>query len=142
MITLQGLPKSIDVLIHEVDFNPTKGGIMHVDLYAVEAGKEITTDVQLEFVGESPVEKVGGMVSKILHEVEVTCMPSVLPAHIEVDISSLTAVDEKIHVSDLVVPKGVVIENEPTDVVALAVAGGASEEAEEAEAAEATPAAA
>lgn len=129
IVVLQGLKKPVEVLIHDVDFSPTKGGIQHVDFYAVEAGKEITTNVTLEFVGESPVEKVGGMVSKIMHEVEVVCMPSVLPAHITVDISTLVDIDQKIHVSDLVLPKGVTIENDPTDVVALTVSGGAEEEA-------------
>lgn len=122
IIQLTGLEKPIDVLVHSVDFSPTQGGIMHVDFYAVEKGKAITAHVGLEFVGESEVEKKGGLISKILHEVEVTCMPEVLPAHITVDISILTAFDQKIHVSDLVVPKGVVIENQAEEVVVLAAA--------------------
>lgn len=118
IIQLTGLAKPIDVLVHSVDFSPTQGGIMHVDFYAVEKGKAITAHVGLEFTGESEVEKKGGLISKVLHEVEVTCMPEVLPAHITVDISVLTEFDQKIHVSDLVIPKGVVIEN-PADEVVL-----------------------
>ncbi len=122
IIQLTGLAKPIDVLVHSVDFSPTKGGIRHVDFYAIEKGKAITAHVGLEFVGESPVEKKGGLISKILHEVEVTCMPDVLPAHITVDISVLTEFDQKIHVSELVIPKGVVIENHADEVVVLAAA--------------------
>jgi len=122
IIQLTGLSKPIDVLVHSVDFSPTKGGIMHVDFYAVEKGKPITTQVALEFVGESEVEKKGGLISKVLHEVEVTCMANVLPAHITVDISVLTEFDQKIHVSDVVVPNGVVIENPADEVLVIAVA--------------------
>lgn len=128
IVVLQGLKNPVEVLIHDVDFSPMRGGIQHVDFYAVEAGKEITTDVTLEFVGESPVEKIGGMVSKIMHEVEVVCMPNVLPAHLTVDISVLTEIDQKIHVSDLVLPKGVTITNDSQEVVALTVSAGAEEE--------------
>lgn len=123
IIQLTGLAEPIDVLVHSVDFSPTQGGIQHVDFYAVEKGKAITTPVSLEFVGESEVEKMGGLISKVLHEVEVTCMAEVLPAHITVDISTLTDVDQKIHVSDLVVPKGVVIENSADEVVVMSTAG-------------------
>jgi len=122
IIQLTGLSKPIDVLVHSVDFSPTQGGIMHVDFYAVEKGKAITAHVSLEFVGESEVEKKGGLISKVLHEVEVTCMPDVLPANITVDISTLTEFDQKIQVSDLVVPKGVVIENHADEAVVIAVA--------------------
>jgi large subunit ribosomal protein L25 len=131
VVTLVGLPKPIEVLVHSVNFNPVQGGIQHVDFYAIEQGKEMTTHVALEFVGESAVEKGGGMVSKILHEVEVTCMPDVLPAHLTVDVSQLTEIDQKIHISDLTLPSGVKIHAAADDVVALAVAGGRDEVDEE-----------
>lgn len=134
IITLAGLDAPIEVLVHDVSFNPTKGGITHVDFYAIERGKEMTTNVPLEFVGTAPVEKSGGMVSKILHEVEVTCRPSNLPSHIDVSLEVLTAVDGKIHVSDLVLPAGVVVTNDPEEVVALAT--GERDTAEEDEVSE------
>jgi large subunit ribosomal protein L25 len=120
IIQLTGLDKPTDVLIHDVDFSPSKGGIIHIDFYAVEKGKAITASVALEFVGESPVEKLGGSINRVLYDVEVTCMPEVLPAHISVDISGLTEFDQKIHVSDLVVPKGVVINNPADETVVVA----------------------
>jgi large subunit ribosomal protein L25 len=141
IIMLKGLPNPVEVLVHDVDFSPTKGGIMHVDFYAVEAGKEITTHVALEFIGESPAEKTGAMVSKIMHEVEVTCMPNVLPSHIDVDISMLTEVDQKIHISDLKLPKGVTVENDAHDVIALVAEGGDDGDSEAAEVTEAPAAA-
>lgn len=130
VITLKGLDKPLDVLVHDVSFNAVRSEIQHVDFYALEVGKEITTDVPLEFVGESVVEKIDGMINKVLHEVEVTCQPADLPHNIEVDISVLTEIDAKILVSDLVVPKGVKIETLATEVVAIVV-GAREEEPEE-----------
>ncbi len=122
MITLKGaglkVPK--DVLVHDVSFDARRGGVIHVDFYAVEAGKEITVDIPLEFVGEAPALKQGGTLTKVLHEVEVTCMPGNLPKEIIVDISVLDDFEKQIHVRDLIVPAGVTIENDGDEVVALA----------------------
>ena len=131
IIQLTGLAKPVDVLIHEVDFSAARGGIIHVDFYAIEKGKAITAHVGLEFTGTAPVEETGGVISKILYEVSVTCMPDVLPAHITVDLSFLTEIDQKIHVSDLVIPKGVVIDNGADEVVVMATAARVEEVSDE-----------
>jgi len=119
LINLVGLGDQIEVLVHDVAFNPAKGGVLHVDFYAIEKGKEITVHVPLEFIGEAPATKTNGSLTKVLHEVEVTCKPSALPQHIEVDVTGLDSFEKQIHVKDLVVPAGVKIGNNPEDVVAL-----------------------
>lgn len=119
IIVLEGIGAPVEVLIQDVSFDSTRGGIQHVDFYAIEAGKELTVDVPLEFIGEAPATKLGGSLTKVLHEVEVTCRPADLPQHIDVDVSSLVDFEAQIHVRDLVVPKGVKIENDPEEVVAL-----------------------
>ena len=119
VITLEGLASPKDVLVQDVAFDPRRGGIIHVDFYAVEAGKEITVHIPLEFVGEVPALKLGGTLTKVLHEVEVTCTPQNLPQHITVDLTALVDFEAQIHVKDLVVPKNVKIENDPEDVIAL-----------------------
>jgi len=130
IIELTGLEEKIEVLMKEVAFSPVKQLVTHVDFYAIERGKDITTNIALEFIGEAPVEEAKeGTVTKVMHEVEVTCRPSVLPSHIDVDISVLKSVEDKIHVSDLKVAEGVHINAEPEDVVA--VISVAREEVEE-----------
>ncbi len=119
IIVLEGIGEPVEVLIHDVSFNAEKGGIEHVDFYAIEAGKELTVDVPLEFIGEAPATKQGGSLTKVLHEVEVTCRPADLPQHIDVDVSTLVDFESQIHVRDLVLPKGVKVENDPEEVVAL-----------------------
>ena len=130
IITLTGLKENTEVLVHDISFDPVRGGASHIDFYAIERGKELTTDVPLEYVGEAPAAKRGGTLTKVLHEVEVTCRPSALPKHIEVDVSTLAEFDSQIHVRDLVLPEGVVIENDPNEVIALVQA--VEEEVEEA----------
>lgn len=119
IISLEGVGESLEVLIHDVAFDPVKSMVRHVDFYAIERGKELTVDVPLEFVGASPVDENDGVLTKVLHEVEVTCRPSNLPHSIDVDVSVLTEVDAQIKVKDIVLPEGVKIENDPEDVVAI-----------------------
>ncbi|MFT7644595.1 MAG: large subunit ribosomal protein L25 [Candidatus Paceibacteria bacterium] len=136
-VELTGLEESIEVLIKKVEFNPVKQQVLHVDFYAVERGKEMTTTVALEFIGEAPVEKSGaGSVTKVLHEIEVTCMPRDLPSHIDVDISVLASVEDKIHIGDLKVPKGVTIEVDVEDSVAVVSAARTHDEPEDEKATE------
>jgi large subunit ribosomal protein L25 len=130
VITLEGLDTPKEVLVHDVAFDPTRGGATHVDFYAIEAGKELTLHVPLEFIGEAPALKQGGTLTKVLHEIEVTCVPANLPQHIDVDISALDSMEAQIHVKDLKIPAGVTVENDPEDVVVLVQA--VVEEAEEA----------
>lgn len=118
IIQLEGLDEEAEVLVHDVSFDPVKGGVLHVDFYAIEKGKEINTSVPLEFIGEAPVTKQGSTVNKILHEVEITCRPSALPQHIDVDISTLIDDESHILVSDLVLPDGVTVDNNQEDVIA------------------------
>lgn len=120
IVQLAGLTSPVEVLIKSVDFHPVKQYVTHVDFYAFEIGKEMTTHVALEFIGEAPVEESkAGSITKVLHEIEVTCLPSNLPSHIDVDISSLVNVEDKIHISDLKAPQGVVIEGDPEDPVVV-----------------------
>jgi large subunit ribosomal protein L25 len=133
IITLKGLDQEVEVLIHDVAFNAERGGIEHIDFYAIERGKELTTNVALEFINEAPAEKTGATVNKVLHDVEVTCRPSDLPSHLDVDISVLVDEDSQIRVSDLKLPTGVKIENDPEDVVVNVIAAREEEEEDVAE---------
>ncbi len=120
VITLTGLEKSIDVLIHDVTSRQFVGGVHHVDFYAFATGKDVTAHVQLEFTGEAPVEEVGGTVNKVMYQIEVTGKPNDLPEKITVDLSVLKVAGDQIHVGDLKMPKGVTVENPAEDVIAVA----------------------
>ena len=130
VVELTGLDKPVEVLIKDVVFSPIKGGIVHVDFYALEMGKEITTHVQLHFINEAPAAKDGSVIDKVMHEITVTCKPNALPAHIDVDLALLTTAGAKIHISDLVKPKGVTFNHEAGEVVAVAAEARIAEKEE------------
>ena len=130
IIELQGLDETVEVLVHAVDFHPSKGGIQHVDFYAIERGKDMTTTVPVTMTGEAPIEKSGGMVNQVLHEVTVTCRPSNLPKEITVDISGLAEAGAQITIADLGALDGVVIDHEADEIIAV-TQGAREEEPEE-----------
>ncbi|MBI5400866.1 MAG: 50S ribosomal protein L25 [Candidatus Yonathbacteria bacterium] len=109
-----------DALIHEVSVNPATDKIVHADLYLIEKGKSITVDVPLMFEGISPaVKNLGGVLVKVMHEVEVEAMPRDLPHELKVDISKLTSFEDQITVRDLVLPQGVKVTAGEDEIVAL-----------------------
>ena len=106
------------VLIHELQNDPLKNKVTHVDFYEVDLTKKVTTNVELEFVGEAPVVKnLGGIVIKHLDEIEIECLPGDLIKEFKIDISGLTDFDSAIHIKDLQISDKIEILNEPDDVV-------------------------
>ncbi len=114
---------NIDALIHEVQVDPVTDEPIHVDFLAIDMKKKIKVKVPLEFVGVSNAVKsaIGNLV-KVLHEVEVEALPADLPHNLSVDISKLEGLSDQVFVSDIKLPAGVVVINNPTDVVASIVA--------------------
>jgi large subunit ribosomal protein L25 len=110
--------KKLEALIREVDTDPVKGELRHADFYILEKGKKVQIDIPLEFVGEAPCVKLGGIVVKVLHEMKVEADPKNLPHVIEVDISSLTTLESHIAVKDLKLGAGVVAIEGADEVVA------------------------
>ncbi|MEP7183342.1 MAG: 50S ribosomal protein L25/general stress protein Ctc [Betaproteobacteria bacterium] len=129
------------VLLRDVQMHPFKNEILHVDFQRIDEAKKIHVKVPLHFAnGEnSPaVKESGAIVSHVLTELDITCLPKDLPEFIEVDLSALD-VGQSIHVSGMQLPAGVaaVRHGKLDPVVATAVVPRAHTEAEET----ATPAA-
>jgi large subunit ribosomal protein L25 len=96
-------------ILRDLQRHPSKPQILHIDLQRVRVDEEIRVNVPLHFMGEesSPgVKQQGGVVSHMLTEVEVECLPENLPEYIAVDVSNLQ-LNEAIRLSDLVLPQGV-----------------------------------
>ena len=131
VITIKGLGEDKDALIHEVDFDAVTGIPTHADFYAIEKGQTVTVSVPLEFEGVSPaVKDLGGILVKVMHELEITVQPKDLPQHITVDISKLATLEDQIKVKDLSLPASAELEADMEDVVAMVSV--AQEEPEEA----------
>jgi len=120
VISLVGLGEAKDALIHDVEFDILTGTPIHADFYAIQKGQTVTVSVPLEFEGVSPaVKELGGILTKVMHEIEIECEPKDLPQHIVVDISKLAELDSQIHVKDLTLPASAKISAEMEDVVAM-----------------------
>lgn len=127
-------------LIRDADFEPRKNQLRHLVFNAIEQNKPVETEVPVIFSGDAEAEKAGLMVLRQIESVVVKALPSDLPDEVRVDVSGLAAVGDKLHVSDIIVPKGVEIITEPEHAVAV-VEESRAHAAEEAEAAEAAEAA-
>lgn len=111
--------ENIDVLIHEVQVDPITDEPIHVDFLAIDMKKKIRVQVPLEFTGVSNAVKNGiGNLVKVLYEVEIEALPIDLPHNLVVDISKLETLQDNIVVSDIKLPVGVTVINNPSDVVA------------------------
>ncbi len=112
--------KKVDVLIHDVQFDPVKSFPLHVDFLAVDMNKPVEVTIPLEFTGVAPAEKSGlGTLVKALHEVEIKALPKDLPHNFVIDISSLNTLEDKIHVRDIKLGSGVTMLTDAEEIVAL-----------------------
>jgi large subunit ribosomal protein L25 len=113
---------SVKVIVKEVQKHPFKNVIYNVDFHQVDMSQKITTEIPLEFVGESRAKKEqGALIMQNLDTVEVECLPADLVNSIEVDLSSLNDFGDSIHVKDLKVPAGMEILQELDEVVVSAI---------------------
>jgi large subunit ribosomal protein L25 len=106
-VTLEGIEQK--VVLKDLQRHAFKPRILHVDLMRVSAKEKITMSVPLHFKGETlapGVKDEGGVLTKLLNNVEVRCLPAALPEYIEVDVSRL-GMDESILLSQLNLPQGV-----------------------------------
>lgn len=94
-------------LIREIQRHSFKRDILHIDFQELVAGEKVTVSVPLVFVGTATgVREGGGVLDEVMRELEITCDPSNIPNHIDVDVSNV-AVGHSLHVRDIVVPEGV-----------------------------------
>jgi len=97
------------VLLRAVQWHPYKQQVMHIDFQRVDADHVITMKVPVHFMNAevSPAVKLGGaIISHVLNEIEISCLPAKLPEFIEVDLSEVS-IGQVIHVSQVPMPEGV-----------------------------------
>ncbi|MEK7065901.1 MAG: 50S ribosomal protein L25 [Patescibacteria group bacterium] len=122
VISLVNGSTNVDVLIHDVVFDPVTDEPTHADFYAVDKDKKVSVSVPIVFTGEDIAAKSGGVVVKVLHELEVEGLPKDLPHNITVDVSPLSAIGAHISIKDIIVPSGVIIKMGLGEAVALLAA--------------------
>lgn len=97
------------VLLRDFQMHPWKQQVLHVDFQRVDPNRKIHMRVPLHFMNQEMSEGVklgGGVLSHIMNDLDVQCLPDALPEYIEVDVGNLK-VGETLHVQDLALPPGV-----------------------------------
>jgi large subunit ribosomal protein L25 len=117
-IKLDDDPDTRAAIIRDLQYDPVSESILHVDLQEVSMDRLITVTVPVHSVGEAAgVKDQGGILEMILREVQVSCLPRLIPQRIEADVAALM-IGTVLTVSSLVAPEGVRILNDPGQAVA------------------------
>jgi len=95
-------------IIKDIQIDPLTGQILHIDFYEISMDHKLTVDVPVHFVGSPEGIELGGELQIMKREVSISCLPSILPDHIAVDISSLK-VGEALRIKDLPLTEGMTI---------------------------------
>jgi large subunit ribosomal protein L25 len=123
-------------LPRQVQRDPLRGDLTHVDLLLVRRGEKVSVDIPLVLVGESQGARTGGILDQQMTVLSVEAEATHIPDHIDVDAGLLTEVGSSIHAKDLKLPEGLTLLADP-DALIVQILGAISEEQFEAEMAEA-----
>ena len=109
ILTLDLEGKKEAVLLRSFNMHPFKLQVQHIDFQRVAKDRKIHMKVPLHFINaeqSQAVKEQGGVVSHVLNELNITCLPDDLPEFIEIDMSAAT-VGYSVHAKDILLPKGV-----------------------------------
>jgi large subunit ribosomal protein L25 len=106
------------VIVRDLQRDPLKESLLHADLYRISMDVEITVSVPIVLQGISrEVSDVGGVINQLLHEVEIQCLPGLIPHELTIDVAHL-GIGEVLHVRNLPVPQGIQVLADSEEVVA------------------------
>jgi large subunit ribosomal protein L25 len=117
------------VMVHGIQIDPRYRRLLHVDLFALKSGEEVTVEVPLHTTGEAyAATKLGGTLLHTVDRVRVRALPEKLPESFEISVESLVDFDVAIHMRDVVLPAGVTLLSDPDEIVAKVIPQRAVEE--------------
>jgi large subunit ribosomal protein L25 len=100
--------KQEKAVLKDLQRNPAKPRILHMDLLRVSETEKLHMNVPLHFINEdiAPGVKEGGLVSHLMNNLEITCLAKDLPEYLEVDLANVE-LGHSLHISDVLMPSGV-----------------------------------
>lgn len=123
VVVLKTPNENLNTLIHDYSLDPIKNTIIHADFLIIDMKKEVIVNLPIEFINESPAEKQGlGILTKVMHELEIKGLPKDLPHNITVDISNLFNLGDQIHAKDIKMPSNITLITNANDVVVAVTA--------------------
>jgi large subunit ribosomal protein L25 len=116
-LAIDGTPRR--TLIREIQRDPVRRVILHVDFMELVAGETVTVEVRIAYEGTPAGVKVGGGIfEEVLHELEIEVDPGNIPDRLVVDISELQ-IGHSLHVSDIALPEGVQLVTDPEVTICI-----------------------
>ena len=104
------------VILKDYQSHPLKELWVHVDFLEVDITKSVKVSVNVNLVGKSAGEKMGGLVNQVIKSLHVECLPEDIPQSVDVDITDLE-LGQVLHVSDLIVSDQIKVLHRPNEAV-------------------------
>ena len=102
IISLSAGDASQSTIIKDIQYHPVRGEMLHVDFHRIDLARKIVVEVPIHATGSAVGVRISeGILEQMLHELEVECLPTDIPDHIEIDVSDLD-IGDSLHVSDIV----------------------------------------
>ena len=110
-------------ILKDYQVDKVRGGVVHVDLQEVRLDQTIIASVSVHLTGgeDAPGVREGGVLSQPLREIQVEALPLEIPEHIDLDVSHM-ATGDTLRISDIAVPEGTTLLDDPETVVATVTA--------------------
>jgi large subunit ribosomal protein L25 len=105
-------------ILKDVQFHPVTDKPVHFDLIAIKEGETIDIEVSVHITGNAIGVREGGVLQHILHKLEIECLPSNIPSHIDVDVSNLN-INDSIKVGDLKIENVKILNDENSPIVSV-----------------------
>lgn len=119
------------VVIKDLQNDPVRGTVQHVDFYEVSMDREIEMVTVVSLEGEAERESDGGIVNLILRELNISCLPSSIPDNLVVDVSGMV-IGDSVTIADITIPEGVTVNHDLDEIiVTISVPAAEEEETEE-----------
>jgi large subunit ribosomal protein L25 len=117
-ITISGESGNHLAFAREIQWDPRRDDLLHVDLLAADVSRPVTAQVPINLVGESAgARNVSGTIMHQLRTVDIQALPLEMPGQIEVDITVMEEADSVIRVSDLPIPSNATLLSDPEELV-------------------------
>ena len=118
-VTIDGESGSHVAFAREIQWDPRRDTVLHVDLMAADVSRPVTAQVPVTLTGEAPgAARSGGYVSQQVFDVQVSALPLEMPGQIEIDLSMMTDPNSVLRTGDIDLPGGVTLLTDPEEMVA------------------------
>ena len=133
-LSVQGEAGERLTFAREIQWNPMRGDLLHVDFLAVSATEKVAAQVPVNLVGESPgARETGGGIAQVLYTVDVEALPMEIPNELEIDLAELVDPNSIVRAADLPLPPNVTLITDPEAMVVRVDAGREATPAAESE---------